>query len=339
MRWPRGIESVARSPRWWGIAALAATILVVLVADRARRNEIRGPAVLPATPAAQAASTGPLSAGMHRRELVVAGRSRSYLVQIPSRRADQYAVVLVFHGGGGNAENAVRMSRFDRAAEEHGFIAVFPDGSGRLQDRFLTFNSGNCCGYALEEGVDDVAFTRALIQDLSGVVSVDYHRLYVTGMSNGGMMAYRLACEAADLFAAAAPVAGANNLSLCRPSRPVAVLAVHGTADRSVKFEGGRTDPAVRLDTHDRVDRSVAQSIAPFLETAKCQPGATATRIGDAERHVYACASGAVEVLVVVDGGHAWPGGERGSAIGDPPSTTVDATAAIWAFFEAHPRR
>jgi polyhydroxybutyrate depolymerase len=248
-------------------------------------------------------------------------------------------VVLVFHGGGGNAENAMRMSHFDIAADRHGFVAVFPNGTGRLRDRLLTFNAGNCCGTALDEHVDDVAFARALIEDLGRLVPIDHSRIFVTGMSNGGMMSYRLACEAADLFAAAAPVAGANNLDACRPSMPVALLAVHGTADRNVKFEGGPTDPSVRLDIHDRVDRSVEESVRPFLDLAHCAAPATVTRSGEAERRVYPCTAGAVEVLAVIGGGHAWPGGERGSNLGDAPSRTVDATEAIWAFFAAHPRR
>lgn len=323
---------------WWTGLALLAVALVAVAFALARREAPRETIASPSamTPTATTA----LTPGVHRREVNVGGQQRSYLVHLPSDLGDKpKAVVLVFHGGGGDAENAVRMSRFDRAADKHGFIAVFPDGIGRLNERFLTFNAGNCCGAAFEERVDDVAFTRALIEDLAKVVAVDYQRLFVTGMSNGGMMSYRLACEAADLFAAAAPVAGANNLEVCRPSRPVALLAVHGTDDRSVKFTGGRSDPALRLDTHERVDRSVAESVRPFRDAAKCSDNATVTRSGESERHVFTCPVAAVEVLAVVGGGHAWPGGERGSAIGDQPSKTVDATEAIWAFFAAHQRR
>lgn len=242
---------------WWlGLALLAVALLAFAVGVRARRDGARDAAASPAQATVGASgASATLKPGMHRRAVNVSGQQRSYLVHLPADRPNTpSAVVLVFHGGGGNAENAVRMSGFDRAADKHGFVAVFPDGSGRMQERFLTFNSGNCCGAALDEKVDDVAFKRALIMDLTTIVSVDYQRLFVTGMSNGGMMAYRLACEAADLFAAAAPVAGANNLEACNPARPVAMLAVHGTDDRSVKFAGGRSDPALRLDTHDRVD-------------------------------------------------------------------------------------
>lgn len=325
---------------WWGIALFGVAVLALLFGARARRDA-SPEASLPATTSAQgAASSKVLAAGTQRRELRVDGRDRSYLVHVPSGlKSGPAAVVLVFHGGGGNADNAVRMSHFDRAADKHGFVAVFPEGTGRLRDRFLTFNAGNCCGAAMDDGVDDVAFTRALVEDLASVVLVDRKRLFVTGMSNGGMMSYRLACEAADLFAAAAPVAGANNLEACRPSMPVALLAVHGTADRSVKFDGGRTDPTVRLDTHDRTDRSVNESILPFLDLARCTPQPAVTRVDEAEHRVYACTGGAVEVLAVLGGGHAWPGGERGSAVGDPPSRTVDATEVVWAFFAAHPRR
>lgn len=326
---------------WWGVALLSVAILALVSGACARRDATPEAAPTAAASASKEAASGTaLPAGTHRRALRVDGRTRSYLVHVPSGlQSGPAAVVLVFHGGGGNAENAVRMSHFDRAADKHGFVAVFPEGTGRLRDRFLTFNAGNCCGAAMDGGVDDVAFARALVDDLAAVVPVDRKRLFVTGMSNGGMMSYRLACEAADLFAAAAPVAGANNLEACRPALPVALLAVHGTADRNVKFEGGRTDPAVRLDTHDRTDRGVEESILPFLDRARCTPPPAVTRVGEAERRVYACTGGAVEVLAVLGGGHAWPGGERGSAIGDPPSRTVDATEAIWAFFAAHPRR
>ena len=322
---------------WWGAALLGAGLLVLAFGARVRstRTSESSPTTQSSTSAEKV-----LAAGTHRRELQVDGRKRSYLVHTPSvLPSGPAAVVLVFHGGGGNAENAMRMSHFDRAADAHGFVVVFPEGTGRLRDRLLTFNAGNCCGTAMDDGVDDVAYTRALLDDLAKAVPIDRKRLFVTGMSNGGMMSYRLACEAADLFAAAAPVAGANNLEACQPSTPVALLAVHGTADRSVKFEGGRTDPAVRLDTHDRIDRSVAESVQPFLGRAQCAPSPVVTRAGDAERRVYACTNGAVEILAVLGGGHAWPGGERGSAIGDAPSAAVDATEAIWTFFASHPRR
>ncbi len=324
--------------RWlWGGAVLLAVVVALGAAGRARRDS---PSMSSTSSGVSTEVAERLAPGTHRREIRVDGRARSYIVHVPASLLEgPSAVVLVFHGGGGNAENARRMSHFDLAADRHGFVAVFPDGTGRQRDRLLTFNSGNCCGTALDNRVDDVAFTRALLEDLGRALPLDRQRLFVTGMSNGGMMSYRLACEAADLFAAAAPVAGANNLEACRPSMPVALLAVHGTADRSVKFEGGPTDPAIRLDTHDRVDRSVDESIRPFLDLARCSPPPAVTRSGEAERRVYPCTAGAVEVLAVTGGGHAWPGGERGSNLGDAPSRAVDATEAIWAFFAAHPRR
>lgn len=324
--------------RWlWGGAIFIVVVVSLGIAGRARRE---GSSTSSSPSASSTAASERVAAGTHRREIRVDGRARSYIVHVPASLPEgPSAVVLVFHGGGGNAENARRMSHFDVAADRHGFVAVFPDGTGRQRDRLLTFNAGNCCGTALDNRVDDVAFTRALIEDLGRAVAIDRQRLFVTGMSNGGMLSYRLACEAADLFAAAAPVAGANNLEACLPSTPVALLAVHGTADRSVKFDGGPTDPAIRLDTHDRVDRSVDDSIRPFLDLARCTPPPAVTRSGEAERRVYACTGGAVEVLAVIGGGHAWPGGERGSNLGDTPSRTVDATEAIWGFFAAHPRR
>ncbi|MGH8245909.1 MAG: alpha/beta hydrolase family esterase, partial [Gammaproteobacteria bacterium] len=122
---------------------------------------------------------------------------RSYILHVPpSFDPDQpVAVVLIFHGGGGNADNAVRMTGFNGQSDESGFLAVYPNGSGRLGDLVLTWNGGDCCGYAQEHNVDEVGFLRALLTDLNSSVRVDASRVYATGMSNGAIFAYRLACE------------------------------------------------------------------------------------------------------------------------------------------------
>lgn len=291
--------------------------------------------------AATPASPKPAEPGTYERGVTFGGVQRSYLVRVPPSYdgVTAIAAVVVFHGGGGNADNAVRMTSFEGAADTHGFLAVFPNGSGVLGDRLLTWNSGNCCGIARDRGVDDVGFTRALVADLQEAFSVDDRRIYVTGMSNGGMMSYLLACRAADLIAAAAPVAGALNVENCAPSEPISLAAFHGTDDRHVLYEGG--PPEVRVDRAERIDRSAAESVGTFVAADGCgsEPEQTSTAWGRLDTWSD-CEGGTAVALYTIDGGgHAWPGGQRGTIFGDAPTTLLSATEAMWAFFEAHPKR
>ena len=125
----------------------------------------------------------------------------------------------------------VRFCGLNEKADQEGFIAVYPNGTGRLEP-MLTWNGGNCCGYAQWNNVDDVGFTRALLDDLAKVVNVDAKRVFATGISNGGIMCYRLASELSDRIAAIAPVSGTMGTLTCNPKRPVSVIHFHGTEDR-----------------------------------------------------------------------------------------------------------
>jgi len=206
----------------------------------------------PTEPTPEATTSGPTAGSIEFH-----GVARTYALYVPAslQSGVPAPLVVALHGGGGNAANLERTVRLDAIAEREGFLVVYPDGSGRLDEILLTWNAGNCCGYALDEQVDDIGFIGALVAQLSDMYAIDPRRVYATGMSNGGMMSYRLACEAADLFAAVAPVAGALNVADCEPAEPVSVLAIHGTADQHVLFEGG--PPNVKADVHERVDRSV----------------------------------------------------------------------------------
>jgi len=324
---PRGRLSLlfeAKERLWWqGIAVYG---LVLLLGA--------GVAALPRPrPAAQR--------GEQLRFLEVGGRRRSYLVHVPRaiKPARKVPVVIVLHGGGGNAWNIARTTGFSARADAAGFLAVYPNGTGRRRFRFLTWNAGNCCGYALDRQVDDVGFIRALLRQLRRDYPVDDDRVFATGMSNGGMMAYRLAAELSDEFAAIAPVAAAFNLEDARPAHPVAVIAFHGTADEHVLYGGGA--PKKRADSHPRVDRSQAQSIAFWVKRNGCRPRPRKLQRGKIIRETYPGGEAGTEVvLITVRGGkHAWPGGEKGYARGDSPTREISATETMWDFFAAHPRR
>jgi polyhydroxybutyrate depolymerase len=229
------------------------------------------------------------------------------------------------------------MTGFNPLADEHYFLAVYPDGTGRLEDKVLTWNGGACCGYAQANNIDDVAFVRVLLQDLRQFTSMDEARLYATGISNGGIMSYRLACEAADLFAAVAPVSGTLNYAACSPSEPVPVLHIHGTADEHLPYDGGKGDES--LTTTDFA--SVADTIAFWVQADGCAPIASESRAGSVIHSIYTdCAPGTgVELYTIVGGLHAWPGSDGpGWPGGDEPSPDLEASEVIWEFFRAHPK-
>jgi polyhydroxybutyrate depolymerase len=283
-----------------------------------------------------------MTAWAEERMITDGATTRTYAVHLPNGRAPNQPtpLVVVFHGGGGNAAGAARMSGMDAKADKEGFIAVYPNGTGPLKDRLLTWNTWRCCGSALDNKVDDVRFVRAMVEAIAREYTVDRRRIYATGLSNGGMMTYRVGCELSDVFAAIAPVAGALNSDDCRPPSPVSVIAFHGTADKHVLFNGGI--PLTAFDKHKRVDNSVQSAIEAWRKNDHCEGKPLRERNGSVLHTRYACADGtAVELYAIEGQGHAWPGGEKGIRFGnvDAPTTEISATSLMWDFFAAHPRK
>lgn len=286
-------------------------------------------------------AAGTAAAADLSRTVVSAGAARTYRVHVPPSlpAGVPVAVVLVLHGGGGNAAGTAKMTGMDAAADRNGFLAVYPNGSGLLRDRLLTWNAGACCGFAVREKVDDTAFVRKLLDALSSEWRVDEGRVFATGISNGGMMAYRLGCELADRIAAIAPVAGALDVAPCTPSRPVSLIAFHGTADEHVLYEGGV--PKKQGDRQPRSDRSVAKSVGFFVSLNGCGKEPARERKGSVIRETWTgCRDGTgVTLVTIVKGGHAWPGGLPWAPWADAPTREVDASQEMWDFFSGHGRR
>lgn len=169
-------------------------------------------------------------------------KTREFLIHVPDAVAQQekLPVVLVFHGGGGNADQVRKQTGMDSVADHHGFMAVYPEGTAALLGNMRTWNAGVCCGVAKRDNIDDIGFVSALIDKLVEQHHADPARIYATGHSNGAMMSYRLACELSDKIRAIAPNSGQRVFQDCHPSRPVPVMHIHGTADPCALYGGGQ---------------------------------------------------------------------------------------------------
>lgn len=277
--------------------------------------------------------------GADERTLVHDGRERSYVVRAPrDLSSGRVPVVLVLHGGGGSAANAERMSGFTALVERERVIVVYPNGSSRLGP-LRTWNAGHCCAYARDQRIDDVGFIAALLDTLEATYPVDRARIYVTGMSNGAMMSHRLARELSHRIAAIAPVVGALFGDEPPPKGPVAMLAFNGARDALIPETGGGEGQAVAGGFGGQRTRPYGEQGAYWARANGCTGAPTESTRGALVHTRYACPNGrAVELYLVTDNGHAWPGGQAGTRRADPPSRAIDATTAMWAFFVANPK-
>ena len=274
------------------------------------------------------------------QELQVQGRK--VLVHLPTGydAGRPAPLVLAFHGGGGHAEYMADDEKYglQRKADEAGFVVAFPNGYSKLPGgRFATWNAGGCCGDARDKSSDDVAFTRTVVTALQARYSIDTNRVFATGMSNGGMLSHRLACEAADVFRAVASVAGTDATSSCAPSRPISVLHIHAKDDDHVLFDGGAGPGAFRDVSKVMAFVSVPETISRWVQRDHCtapvqrmsaKPGASC------ETHT-GCAAGVTVQLCTTDtGGHSWPGAPSVRRGKPSASQALDANDVIWRFFE-----
>ncbi len=269
------------------------------------------------------------------------GRMRQYLVHVPHsyNPAAASAVVIGLHGGGGRAAHFAKDENYGviTASEKHGFIAVMPNGySKNRRGLFATWNAGACCGDARDANIDDVGFIAEVIAHVKRQASVDDARVYAMGMSNGGLMAYRLACERPDLVRGIMAVAGTDNTLVCNPARPTPVLHVHAINDTHVLFEGGAGEDAFRDSSKVTEFVSVPATVAKWVRLNKAnETPARALMIDGAYCDLFAATPGGapVQLCVTQSGGHSWPGAAKGRRGKEPPSQAINANDVMWAFF------
>lgn len=244
--------------------------------------------------------------------LRVGDEARSYRLHLPAKGDGPYPIVFSFHGFNSNAEQEERLSQFSALADREGFIAVYPEGVD-ARWRFMGRSDA------------DVLLTAAIIDKLAADHRIDRQRIYATGISNGAQMAWRLACDRPDIFAAFGFVSG-GYFKVCGESARPPIILFHGTNDRLLPYDGRGMLMAVR-----------AFAIGWAARTG-CQPsskGEVIYREGDATGERWACQPGREVELYTLDGkGHSWPGSMMPARI---TSQDVDATAVMWAFFKAHP--
>ncbi len=274
------------------------------------------------------------------------GLQRTYNIHISSAydKTRPTPLLIVLHGGGGNGQGMIKLANFNAIADRENFIVVYPDGFEKH------WNDGRGVQWQAQiENVDDVGFISALIDYLSSELNIDAKKVYVTGISNGGMMSHRLGCELSQKIAAIAPVASnipVNMESVWAPSRPVPVLIINGTDDPLERWDGGE----IRLGRNTfGVVLSVSDTVKFWVEKDQCSLSPTITQLPDKDRsdgtivrkEVYGgCENGAEVVLYAIEGGgHTWPGGPQylpGFIIGRT-SRDFDASEVIWQFFKEHP--
>ena len=287
--------------------------------------------------------------GDYELEIARPSGERSYILHLPPdfRARGPLPVLLAFHGGGGNAAGFQKYARLDAKADARGFAVVYPNGSGRFSSRLLTWNAGDCCGWAQEHETDDVGFVLAALADLARDLPLDRTRVSATGHSNGAMMAYRLAAEAAPQIAAIVPVAGADMTRRFAPAAPVAVLHVHSVDDPRALFAGGLGPPAPV--TQKRIEhRAVEAGLARWRTRDGCTGAGHQTDARSVGGHGavlldYApCADGVDVALWKLSGaGHGWPGGDSPlpERIIGPRTEVIDAAEEIFRFVSRFSRR
>lgn len=310
-------------------------------------------AEVPTSPSSGCAAEPAVAPGVTKVDVPAGTESGFYNRHVPPAASTRSPLPLVveLHGYSSPADVQGAISQFARLGETEGFITLQPQ-IVRPVPRW---------GFGLDD--PDLDFVAAVVDHAEAALCVDRNRVFLSGFSNGALMVSSLVCRFADRIAAVAPVAGLRAPDGCAPSRPVPVISFHGTADTFVSYDGGFGSSVATLAAPDGKgtigesgsiepgaaagtggERTVAELAAVWATRNGCESTpAETSAAADVTRLDFACPAGAdVELDRVEGGGHAWPGSEFTRAIENvvgPTTFSVDATAEIWAFFEAHPLR
>jgi polyhydroxybutyrate depolymerase len=277
-----------------------------------------------------------LPAGRLLRSIVVDDRKRTYRLYIPEKldRTQPAPLVLALHGAAMTSTMMEGFCGLNKKADSAGFIVVYPDGTptGGVQ----TWNAGGLQPNLARGKPDDVKFLSALIDELQSSLKIDSTRIYATGMSNGGMMCYKLGDALSHRLAALAPVAGTMAVPSVKPARPIPLLHIHCTADSIVPFDKPARSGASRLMAF----KSAPDSVRLWAEATLCEKEPrieTLKEIKGVRIHTYPGRKNGGEVILyeIDGGGHVWPGQPFPFRL-IRAEMRLDANDVIWDFFQRH---
>ncbi len=303
--------------------------------ERAAQKQQKAPA-----PTANAGTDSTITKAGDYTFTITHGGPRMYRVHVPVKYdpATPTPVLFALHGGGGDMSYQANDEHYGliSKSEREGFIAVFPNGYSKWNSgKLATWNAGSCCGDARDKNIDDVGFIKEVVGNVTRQLNVDRNRIFATGMSNGGMMSYRLACELSDMFNGIASVAGTDGTTTCHPKKPISILHIHAKNDDHVLFNGGAGEKAFRDESKVTNFVSVPTTISKWVKTNSCNP--TPKRILEkpgvyCDRYSQCQGNVKVQLCATDTGSHSWPGGvkTRGS---EPTSKAISANDVMWDFF------
>ena len=278
--------------------------------------------------------------GTSARSFVSAGMQRCYLLHIPPEyeQGQSMPLIISLPGFTSNPMGQQYLTRWNEVSDVEGLLVAYPQGTSFP----LRWNSSSTF---TASDVDDVQFIGDLIDEVSNLVSVDPLRIYVDGMSNGGSMANRVACELADRVAAVGVVTGPPEEPPggCNPERPISLIAFYGIDDPLVAYEGGAMSESfisslIHRSSHPVSVPSVKSYIEAWAERDGCflVPEPIPAQ-GDASGLRYTDCKDTAEIVfyTIEGGGHTWPGG-RPTFVGKT-SSDISASQVMWEFFNTHP--
>lgn len=277
------------------------------------------------SPTATVPARGP---DLKHSQVTVDGQQRTYRVYRPSAVDPQKpaALVVILHGNSSTGDDMANTTQFDMTADADSFIVAYPDGIEK------SWNGDFCCQPAPTLGVDDLAFLNALIPQLEHDYNIDTKRVFMTGFSSGAIMTYRYACQGAVPITAIAPVAGTMLLTeACNPKQPTSLLAINGTSDGEVPYQGGHLIPGA--SANDQIVPSAPSVAALWAQLNKCSGTALTGTTGPVTINQWTGCSGGVSVQLetLTGAGHTWYANGFGPADG-----AIDASSVIGAFFALH---
>jgi polyhydroxybutyrate depolymerase len=344
---------------------LAVAGLVVLVLASCSSSGDDGGAQRTSSSTAEPAAAAKASKGCNATTKVVPGEEkvtttsggteRWYFRHVPPSYdpTKPMPVVLDLHGYAEGAAVHVKMSDLGTYGDQQGFVTITPQGGGAVARWDTALDS------------PDLDFIGNLLEEVDDTLCVDTDRIFVTGLSNGAFLTSAVACRYADRIAAAAPVAGIRDIDGCDPSRPVPVVAFHGTADSFVSYNGGYGSSVANLPSPDGSGKRIGQGAATATTTTApgtpkpptieeitadwakrngCSAKKTEKKVAsDVTLLAWSCPKGdEAELYRVEGGGHSWPGSafskQVASVVGRTTSS-ISADEIMWKFFQEHPLR